>query len=655
MLPALILWLTSAPATRAQVASSPTSWAVIDFANRSAYGGNEVGREASDSLVVELGKSNRYAISARQDIQKAVDTLGLTPPLDTIAIQKLGREMGVAGIVTGDVVGVSFTNSPRVATVVLATKVIDPISGEIVNGALSKGVSTPRAIPTTDDDALVNQAIDNATFNAVRQMNGSRLPQGTVIGNQENIILINKGTRDGYYNGLNMFVTRLGQEVGKIRITNATADSSNAVSTEQILGARPQDRVNAIYELPKYSVTPSGQVITAADTSGISSNPSSHSSSNGAFNGVFGVVLAVVVAALLLNLAHRGSGSGALAGGNIGHPRALFGRVSDPVSGGLGVGGVAPAGVTLATYVPVAVKITADTGNIPFNDFLEYHVYRQDFANVDLSVNGVFTVLQAPILTEPTQGPLMTYDDGADKSISFHYVSSITGGLIEADSKGLPVSGTGIPLSLVGQRFQYFIEGVWTGAGLNQPTVPGSTGSTGVGGTSGFGGTNGGNTSAGAATGGTTGGGTSTTTGTIVVQAFYTTGRSPTNFVTYIEPPLVSQNSFNGTGPSNVNFSIPSTRGANDYALQISADPLFHTGVKTFGPTNAPIPGSASQTDPRQGNTLIFFTNKDLRIDFPGQTSLYARVGARDTSNGGDQGSNPYIFSDPIQVPTFLL
>ena len=58
--PALRLWLGAAPQARAQglTKSSIPSWAVLDFSNTSGYGGPELGRNASDAFVIELGKTN---------------------------------------------------------------------------------------------------------------------------------------------------------------------------------------------------------------------------------------------------------------------------------------------------------------------------------------------------------------------------------------------------------------------------------------------------------------------------------------------------------------------------------------------------------------------------------------------------------------------
>lgn len=622
-LPALMAWFASAPAAQAQssIPQTVTQWAVLDFVNHSAYGGDEVGRQASDSLVVELGKSNRYDISPRDDIQKSIDKQGLQLPLGTTEVQKLGRDLGVSGVVTGEVVGVSFNNNPRIAHVTIAARVVDPISGEVVNGALAQGASTPRAVPTNDDDSLVNQAIDAATFVAVKQLQSNHLPVATILSNQQNVILLNKGSRDGLHEGMQLIVNRHGVVVGKLKIFSVTADDSSATILADTQGIRPQDTATVIYEVPKYSVKSNGQVITANDSQ--SALASSHKSNNGNFSGIGGVILAIVVAALLLRVAHGGTGSGALANSSVGNAHAVFGRVNDPYTGGFGVGGVAPVGVNTADYVPVVVHITADTGNIPYNNFDEYHVFRADFS----SFEGI------PIIAVQSQGPLSVFDDGGTQTFTYSVPDTIQANLL--DTFKIATYPSGIPLALVGQRFNYTVQGLWSSTSLNGPPQPG-----------------GGNPGAPGLPTGTGNGGTTTT---VNAGPYHLSSLSPTNYVTYIEPPFLSSTQFTGTSKTNVNLNVPSTRGADDYVLDISTSAVFTT-QKTYRPLSAVNPFSAPQTTPRQGSPINFLTNANLSADFPGQTVLFARVGARDSRNNGQSGfANDYIYSDPVQVPAFLL
>ena len=130
--------------------------------------------------------------------------------------------------------------------------------------------------------------------------------------------------------------------------------------------------------------------------------------------------------------------------------------------------------------------------------------------------------------------------------------------------------------------------------------------------------------------------------------------------MTYIEPVHPFGNSVTGTGATNVNVTVPATRGANDYQLQISTDPGF-SSFRTYNA--APGAYTASLLDPtNQGagsvtgisvasGTAVVFNNINLTTDFPSGTSFFYRVGARNSADSGQDGfDNPYVYSDPLTL-----
>ena len=153
VLPVLCLFLFAAPAAQAQglTARQPT-WAILDFANPSGYGGADVGRLASDSFVVQLSKLNRYAVLPRQELLNGIQAETLTPPLNLTSIRRLGESLGVDAVVAGEIASVSFSSDRRQAKVNVVIRVIDPRSGYLLNGALAEGLSNPRPIPVTDEE-----------------------------------------------------------------------------------------------------------------------------------------------------------------------------------------------------------------------------------------------------------------------------------------------------------------------------------------------------------------------------------------------------------------------------------------------------------------------------------------------------------------------
>ena len=196
--------------------------------------------------------------------------------------------------------------------------------------------------------------------------------------------------------------------------------------------------------------------------------------------------------------------------------------------------------------------------------------------------------------------------------------------------------GSALTTPFVGTRYQYFVEALWTQTTLSTTgtTTSGTTGTTST------------------TTAGTTTGTTSTTT-------FRLTGRQATNFVTYLVPPVLSEDvttgTFGGTSPSRVSVNINATLGANDYILELATNAGF-SGKKTYRPFNPGAINSASgtQANPQGGTLFSFFsptTGINLLTEFPGAAQLFARVGVRDSRNGTDDNTNPYVYTDPIQVP----
>ena len=750
-LPILGLLLLRVGAAHAQ---APTQrqpvWAILDFANPSGYGSGDVGRLASDSFVVQLGKLNRYTVLPRAQLLTGIQDENLTPPLNLTSIERLGQSLGVDAIVAGEISSISFSRDRRQARVSIAVRVIDPKSGFLLNGALAEGVSNIRPIPVDDEEQLVDEAFGNAAFNAVKQLSKFDLPIATVLISGNNTlnghnvtVTVNKGTRDGLYPGLDMQVSRKGQYVGTIRIAEPTDNDANAEITDLGLGIEPGDRATAIFHMPAYTVdkaTGSYQTATGGDVTSDAPTTGGHPS---AAKGLVGILTAVVAGALLLNLIHSGHGGSdnSLGGANVSSVAATSGRVDEIGGGSTNI----PVGLSTAQgFRPVAVKITANIGNIDASNFIEFHVYRSD-APTDLASasflfdNGVagftetsvFTLVggtgttgttgtatgttggigvlgingfgQVPLLAQASK-QLTVYDDynlktsivasKPDPSDSTTIVTidvttsgivttatgttttGTTGGINGAFVDGIPGTGLGF-----GQRVSYSIEGLYlqpatfsTGNGNDTGLNPGTgtSSSTGTAGTAttGTATTGTGTTGTGGTTNGATGGttntsGTSTnTSGSSPItghsETFQLTSLRTTNTITYIVPVAPTASSVTSTGSANVNVTVPATAGANDYVLQISTDPGFQSNVKTYhaaaGAYNVPSP----QTNPNQegatagtisvaAGTAVVFNNINLNTDFPGTTSLYYRVGARNSADNGQSNyGNGYVFSDPL-------
>lgn len=750
-LPVLSLLLLRIGAVHAQVQTQRQPvWAILDFANPSGYGSSDVGRLASDSFVVQLAKLNRYTVLPRAQLLTGIQDENLTPPLNLTSIERLGQSLGVDAIVAGEISSISFSRDRRQARVSIAVRVIDPKSGYLLNGALAEGVSNIRPIPVSDEEQLVDEAFGNAAFNAVKQLSKFDLPIATVLISGNNTlnghnvtVTVNKGTRDGLYPGLDMQVSRNGRYVGTIRIAEPTDNDANAEITDLGLGIEPGDRATAIYHLPDYTInkaTGSYQTATGGDVTSDAPTTGGHPS---IAKGLAGILVAVLAGALLLTAIKSGHNGNdiSLGGANVSSVAAVSGRVDEIGGGSTNI----PAGLSFAQgFRPVAVKITANRGNIDPSNFIEFHVYRSDsptdLANAAFLVNngvafpsqtsvfsfsngtgttgttggttngtlGGVSVLgingfgQVPLLAQSAK-TLTVYDDFNLKSsivatkpdpidntnattidvTTFGLINGTgtagtagtagtTGGFNGSFAGGIPGTGLGF-----GQRVSYSIEGLYlqpatfnTGNGNNTGLNPGTginTNTNTSGTTGGTAGTTNGTTNG--ATGGTTngnGGTTNTNTAGSPItghsETFQLTSLRSTNMITYIVPVAPTASSVTSTGSANVNITVPATAGANDYILQISADPSFQSNVRTYhaviGAYNVPNP----QTNPNQEGatagtisvalgTAVVFNNINLNTDFPGSTALFYKVGARNSADNGQSNyGNGYVFSDPLPL-----
>jgi hypothetical protein len=244
----LMVFAAARPAG-AQLTRTPLV-AVLEFGNRAnaAGAGGILGRQATDATVVEMTRTGRFDVTPRTQLNQQLQASGLTPPLDNIGIRRLGQDLGVDSVATGDIERIVFLENPRRARVTLAVRLFDVVSGELANGAIETGVSpAPPAGFQPDDDTLINQAISNAAFLAVQTINNYTLPEATVLNTRGTTqVLINRGSRDGITPGLEFVVVRGNQRVGRIRVSRVGSTDSTADITDTGIGIRPEDRARAI-------------------------------------------------------------------------------------------------------------------------------------------------------------------------------------------------------------------------------------------------------------------------------------------------------------------------------------------------------------------------------------------------------------------------
>ena len=316
---------------------------------------------------------------------------------------------------------------------------------------------------------------------------------------------------------------------------------------------------------------------------------------------------------VLLSTAGCGGGGGNGGGGSPGpgplfavtHAVAVLGRAGGP-SGVFPVAGVVPSGLTASNYVPVAIRITAQTAGGSGDQVVEYHVYRPDYVATPVT-DGYGSI---PIWAVGSTNSLTFYDDGSAKSFSATKTSTLNPkGLITVSlGPSLDINaGTAIGVGLVGTRYAYSVEALYHDAATQ----------------------------------------------------FFLTPTVSTNYITYLQPVDLQASDFTGPNTSQIALNIPATLAADDYVLQASTSSTF-TVAKTYKPYSAAVIQtlSATQANPREGAIFSFFnpaTGWNAAADFPvNGTTIYTRVGVRDSRNGTDASTNPYLYSDPVVMPIQL-
>jgi len=261
MITPLVCGMITPRTARAQGATAPTpggivqTVAVIDFEDKSGFPNRTLGRLATDAVATELSNTERFIVLPRSEVVSAANQLNLRPPYDDVAMAKLADSLGATAIVTGSIEGIQVDTrrTPRTVSVALTVGVRDAASGDFVNGAAVIG--SARSRPGQEDvDSLAQEAIGNAAVLAVKQILAFNLPEGTVLNTvgRENslLILINRGSRDGIREGMELIVTRERQRVARIRVTSVFPTDSECEPADSNLGIAPGDKVRAVFTPP---------------------------------------------------------------------------------------------------------------------------------------------------------------------------------------------------------------------------------------------------------------------------------------------------------------------------------------------------------------------------------------------------------------------
>jgi hypothetical protein len=348
-----------APVPAAAQAPDLVEVAVVDFINRTGVGGDYIGKLASDALVVELKRSDRFDVSTRASVQAGMDEMGFRAPLSHTQLMRLGQtvlkgDVGqTSAMIEGDVTSLKVKGNPRTAEVEMIVRMVDVASGEFINGAVTTGVSRLRIGDNPDDDRLVEEAVNDAAYKAVKTMVDYIIPEATVMNTMgTNEVLLNKGAREGIKRGMKMIVFRRGELVGKVQVGDVTPNDATASVIYAPKGVKPEDKVRAVFDVPEFH----GKGDQGVEEPAPKAARAPKSGRSGISHGGSGLLKGLVLLAGLAFLFKGGSGTA-------------------PV-------GAVTARAGLAPDIPATeggVKITWDVAKLGGGrNILEYHIWRDN-------------------------------------------------------------------------------------------------------------------------------------------------------------------------------------------------------------------------------------------------------------------------------------
>lgn len=220
-----------------------------------------LGRKAADSVAVEMKRSGDFDVVPRQRVEELVATVpGLFAPYTPPTARRLGEAAGASVVITGRIVGATITrglNNVRTARVQLEMRQMDARTGDFINGAQPSAITIDQ-FQELDDDVLMDQSLDKAAYDGVRQMRLYIPAEVTITSNLGNNVELNRGLRDGvrtgqrysvlrdHYNPARRLVERI--KIAEIRINNVDNFESNSIIVDGgSVGIRIGDKARRIY------------------------------------------------------------------------------------------------------------------------------------------------------------------------------------------------------------------------------------------------------------------------------------------------------------------------------------------------------------------------------------------------------------------------
>ncbi len=208
---------------------------VVEFENKTAYGQRRLGQVASDILVTELVKSDKFIVIERDKMDKIIQEQKLQQSgiIDPMTAVKLGQILGLEAIVVGAVTqfGVKKEGSDyllaqskqQVAEVSVDIRVIDVQTGQVILADSGKGITKSKKASFLGmgtrggyDETLEGEALRAAIVKFVDNISNqlNKKPwSATIADAYGDEIYINAGSNSNINIGLKLSCYKQGKEI----------------------------------------------------------------------------------------------------------------------------------------------------------------------------------------------------------------------------------------------------------------------------------------------------------------------------------------------------------------------------------------------------------------------------------------------------------
>ena len=385
---------------------------VADFVNKKGALGDPLAVTARDAVYNELASSGqgRFSVfTAKEVIDDAVgEKIIPAPPASSVEpihfglsdLLRIAKSLNADAIVEGEVEAAPSESGARSASVAISITLRDVASEEYTNGAAARVRSVARPGQSASREDLINRATGDAAMEVVRQVVSRQIVTATVLNINQDVVILNRGLRDGLHVGDELIVLREGTngrmtQEGRIRIARSYSADAEATVLSDPGGIRPEDIARILYR-PRAAVTPLGDIRPISHRSGFSAS-------------MLGLTLGVIGLGILVAAVGRGgqssvTGVTAEAASNANAPLVkitwrdnLFGQSGvqqyhvyrDP---GFPFGSTVPAGVTAGTthnYIDHASPFNPYAGGLQVQNGLPSTIVGVGNSTCTLTTPGV--------------------------------------------------------------------------------------------------------------------------------------------------------------------------------------------------------------------------------------------------------------------------